>query len=142
MMTTTMMTTSDIPTTSTTTPTIKISDDESDWEVLSSIVEALESWSDRVCNLETLCKQALDFHQRVNDSLQRQLLDGLISCQDVKELEYTADLWQKLHMSFNCKVLGCQYSSEDILTFLLELYSLKQISKGFFLRVALKLTDS
>ena len=119
---------------------IKVADDDSDWDVLLTISEALESWSDRVCNLETLCKRASDFHQTVIEFLQRQVIDGLISPQDVKELEYTADLWQKLHISYNCKVLGCQFSNEDILTYLLELYTLKQISKDFFIRVALKLS--
>ena len=120
------------------TSTIKVID-EGDYDVLLAISEALESWSNRVCNLDTVCRRALDFHQKVVDSLQRQVIDGLLGAQDVKELEYAAGLWQKLHTSYNCKVLGCEFSSEDVLTYLLELYSLKQISKEYFIKVALKL---
>ena len=102
------------------------------------ISEALESWSQRVCNLETICKQTTDFHEKVTNSLQRQVIDGLLSQQDVKELEYAADFWQKLYVTYNCRVLGCEFSTQDLLTYLLELYSLKQISKQFFIEVTLK----
>ena len=119
--------------------TIKIVNDE-DWDVLLTISEALESWSDRVCNLETVCRRTSDYNQKVIDSLNRQLLDGLISQGDVKELGYAADIWQKLYISFNCKVLGCEFSTEDVLNHLLELYSLNLISKEFFIKVALKVS--
>ena len=118
----------------TTTQTIK----DEDWDILQTISEALESWSQRVCNLETICKRTSDFHQKVVNCLQGQMIDGLISQQDVKELEYAADLWQKLYITYNCKVLGCEFSTRDVLTYLLELYSLKQISQEFFIEVALK----
>ena len=113
--------------------------DEDDWGILQTISDALESWSQRVCNLETICKRTSDFHQKVVNCLQGQLIDGLISQQDVKELEYAADLWQKLYITYNCKILGCEFSTRDVLTYLLELYSLKQISQDFFIEVALKL---
>ena len=58
--------------------TTKTPKDE-DWDILLTISEALESWSHRVCNLETICKQTGDFHEKVVNSLQRQVIDGLIS---------------------------------------------------------------
>ena len=64
---------------------------DEDWGILQTISEALESWSQPVCNLETICKQTSDFHQRGVNSLKGQMIDGLIS-QHVKELEYAADL--------------------------------------------------
>ena len=110
-----------------------------DPDILLMISEALENWSQRVCNLETICKQTTDFHEKVINSLQRQVID---SQQDVKELEYAADLWQMLYVTYNCKVLGCEFSTRDLLTYLLELYSLNQISKQFFIEVTLKTINS
>jgi hypothetical protein len=124
--------------TTTTSSTRTVNDDE-DVSILYSISEALESWCDRICNLDTICKKTLDLHEKVKDSLERQMIDGLISRQDLKELEYTSDLWQKLYISFNCKILGCEFSSRDIITYLLELYSLNQISSDFFINVAMQL---
>ena len=117
--------------------TVRIPKDD-DCDILFTISEALESWSRRVCSLEKVFKKTTDFHEKVLTSLQHQLIDGLISQQDVNELEYAADLWQKLYITFNCKVLGCEFSTRDLLTYLLELYNLKLISKEFFIEVALK----
>ena len=117
--------------------TVRIPNDD-DCDVLFTISEALESWSRRVCSLEKVFKKTTDFHEKVLASLQHQLVDGLISQQDVNELEYVADLWQKLYITFNCKVLGCEFSTRDLLTYLLELYSLNLISKEFFIEVVLK----
>ena len=113
--------------------------DEADWDILQTISEALEDWSHRVCNLETICKRTSDIHEKVLNCLQGQMIDGLITHQDVKELEYAADLWQKLYITNNCKILGCEFSTQDVLTYLLELYRLKQISNDFFIKVVLKL---
>ena len=118
----------------TSTQTIK----DEDWGILQTISETSESWSQRVCNLETISKQTSDFYEKAVNCLQDQMIDGLIIHQDVKELEYVADLWQKLYITYNCKILGCEFSTRDVLTYLLELYSLKQISKQFFIEVALK----
>ena len=116
-------------------PTIK----DEDWGILQTISEALESWSQRVCNLETICKRTSDFHQKVVNCLQGQMIHGLISQQDVEELDNTTDLWEKLYITDNCKILGSVFSTQDVLTYLLELYSLRQILHEFFIAVALKL---
>ena len=91
-----------------------------------------------MCNLETIFKRTSNFHEKAVSCLQDQIIEGLISHQNVKELEYVADLWQKLYITYNCKILGCEFSTCDVLTYLLELYSLKQISKQFFIETALK----
>ena len=110
---------------------------DEDQDILQTISEALENWSQHVCNLETISKRTSDFHEKAVNCLQDQMIKGLISHQDVKELEYVADLWQKLYITYNCKILGCEFSTCDVLTYLLELYSLKQISKQFFIEVVL-----
>ena len=76
---------------------------DEDQDILQTISEALENWSQRVCNLETISKRTSDFHEKAVNCLQDQMIKGLISHQDVKELEYVADLWQKLYIIYNCK---------------------------------------
>ena len=66
-------------------------------------------------------------------------LDGLIKEQDAYELQYVVDLWNNLHRSYACKKRGVDFADEEALENLLELFSLKQISKSFFIRVALEL---
>ena len=108
-------------------------------DVLSDIVIALESWTDQIIDVESRIKKTQDIRQRVHDSLNRQVLDGLISEQDSIDLLYTCDLWINLYKSFLLKSAGVEFSDQDVLTHLLELFSLKQISKKFFINIALEL---
>ena len=107
--------------------------------VLSDIVVALESWTDRIVDAESRIKKTQDIRKDVQDSLNRQVLDGLISEQDSIELEYTCNLWINLYKTFLLKSAAVEFSDQDVLTYLLELYSLKQISKKFFINIALEL---
>ena len=111
-------------------------------EALSDIVNALESWTNRIVDIESRIKEIQDIRKNVLDSLNPQVLDGLISEQDSIELEYACDLWINLYKTFLCKSTGADFSDRDVLTYLLELYSLKQISKKFFINIALELCRS
>ena len=108
-------------------------------DVLQDIVNALESWTDRITDAEYKIKKIQDIQKIVQDSLSKQIIDGLISEQDSIELEYTCDLWINLYKTFLGKSSGADFSDREVLTYLLELYSLKQISKTFFINTALEL---
>ena len=108
-----------------------------DYNILLDILEALETWTQRLLDIETSFKKTTDLRCGIFDSLRRQQLDGFISEQYARELEYTADLWIKLHTAFSCKSTGGKFNDRDVLTYLLELYDLKQISKELFVRIAL-----
>ena len=107
--------------------------------VLTDIVIALDSWTEQIIDAESRIKKTLDIRKSVLDSLNRQVLDGLISEQDSIELEYICDLWINLYTSFLCTSSGAEFTDRDVLTYLLELYSLKQISKNFFINITLEL---
>ena len=107
--------------------------------VLTDIVIALNSWTEQIIDAESRIKKTQDIRKSVLDSLNRQVLDGLISEQDSIELEYICDLWINLYTSFLCTSSGAEFTDRDVLTYLLELYSLKQISKNFFINIALEL---
>ena len=107
--------------------------------VLTDIAIALDSWAEQIIDAESRIKKTQDIRKSVLDSLNRQVLDGLISEQDSIELEYICDLWINLYKSFQCKSSGAEFTDRDVLTYLLELYSLKQISKSFFINIALEL---
>ena len=107
--------------------------------VLNDIIIALNSWTEQIIDTESRIKKTQDIRKSVLDSLNRQVLDGLISEQDSIELEYICDLWLNLYRSFLCKSSGADFADRDVLTYLLELYSLKQISKNFFINLALEL---
>ena len=112
--------------------------------ILEDIIDALDLWTQKILVLETDLQQNSDIKKTIVDCLQRQVLDGLLKDQDAKELQYVLDLWGNLHRAYACRKCGVDFVDEEALTNLLELFSLKQISKSFFIRVALELcrTDS
>ena len=107
--------------------------------VLKDIVIALDSWTEKIIDAESRIKKTQDIRKSVLDSLNRQVLDGVISEQDSIELEYICDLWINLYKSFLCKSSGADFADRDVLTYLLELYTLMQISKNFVINIALEL---
>jgi hypothetical protein len=108
-------------------------------KILEDIVDNLNAWTERIVDVEERLKKSTDIRKSVVDSLNRQVLDGLISEQDSIELEYICDLWVNLYKSVLCKTVGADFSDRDVLTYLLELYTLDQISKKFFIDTALEL---
>ena len=56
--------------------------------VLKDIVIALDSWTEQIIDVESRIKKTQDIRKSVLDSLNCQVLDGLISEQDSIELEY------------------------------------------------------
>ena len=107
--------------------------------ILEDIVQALDSWTQRILVLEIDLQRNSNIKNDITDCLQRQVLDGLIRREDAKEFEYVLDLWTNLHRAYSCKQIGADFADQDVLSYLLELFSLKQISKTFFIRVALEL---
>ena len=107
--------------------------------VLEDIVDALHLWIRKILVLETDLQKNSDVKDTIVNCLQRQVLDGLINEQDARELQYVVDLWYNLHRSYACKKYGADFADEEALGNLLELFSLKQITKSFFIRVALEL---
>ena len=69
----------------------------------------------------------------------RKIQDGVISEQDSLEFEYITDLWANLYKSFLCRSAGADFADHDVITYLIELYGLKQISKELFVQIVLDL---
>ena len=107
--------------------------------ILENIVDRLNSWTDQILDVEERIKKTKDIRKSVVDSLTRQVLDGFISEKDSIELEHNLDLWLNLYKAVLCKTVGVDFSDHDILTYLLELFSLKQISKEFLINTLLQL---
>ena len=105
--------------------------------VLEDISEAFESWSQRLLDVETKIERTDDLRQNIVHSLEGQVVDGLLTDNDFRELLYVADLLINLYKTFLCRCVGVEFTDRDVLNNLLELFSLKQISKDFFIRVVM-----
>ena len=110
--------------------------------ILENIVDGLNSWTEQILDVEERLEKITDVRKSVLDSLKRQVLDGLISELNAIELERTCDIWFRLHTSFLYKIAGVEGLDQDVLADLLELFTLKQISKKFYLDTLLVLCRS
>ena len=110
--------------------------------LLDDILQALESWSQRILIVETKLERTDDLRQSIVHSLEGQVLDGLLTEQDLQDLVYVADLWIHLYKNFLCYSAGVEFNDREVLSNLLELFSLKQISKEFFIRAVVQLCRS
>lgn len=107
--------------------------------VLQKIFDALESWAEQILDFEEKSRRSTDIRKDVFNSLNRQVLDGFISEQHSKELQYTCDLWLNLYEAFLCKFSGESFSHYNVLMYLINLYSLNRITKDFFIDIVMEL---
>ena len=110
--------------------------------VLESIIDGLNSWMEKILDVEERLKKTKDIRQSILDSLNRQVLDGLISDQDSIELIHICNLWLNLYNSCLYKSIGADFTDRDVLTSLVDLYTLKQITKEFYINTLLQLCRS
>ena len=112
----------------------------SDSEILEDIAEALELWGQRILELETNFGKTKELSEKISNAVNRQVLDGFISEQNSCKLQYIINLWTKLHNSVSAHCMGTQiitedFTIQDIISSLLELFELQQISKDFFISI-------
>ena len=120
--------------------TINNRDFQSSSDVWNDIAEALNNWTQRILAVESIYNNKVDsFRQTIEQSLQRQQLDGFLNHQDVSELRYITDLWSNLLQAISCYTVGCASIKRDIITYLLELHVLGQINSNLFIETCLKL---
>lgn len=100
---------------------------------------SFDSWMTKVLDNEAERKKTLNLSAKIKESLSRQLQDGLLSYYEYIDLEYTGRIWIRLLNTVNAYHLGSACNKKDILSLLLELLELKQISKELFIESALQL---
>ena len=88
---------------------------------------------------ESLRDRTEDIRLKIENSIHRQQIDGFLSHFAAAELRYVGDLWIRLLHAIASFDIGCTFTKRDILSLLLELYTLNQLSKNVFVETCLKL---
>ena len=105
----------------------------------NDIYEALDRWSQSILDAESLRDKTEDIRLKIENSIHRQQIDVFLSHFDAAELRYVGDLWIRLLHAIATFDIGCTFTKRDILTLLLELYTLNQLNKDVFVETFLKL---
>ena len=112
---------------------------EANVNIWTNIEDALNNWSQRVLDAESQLNKSGTFHHQIEDSIRRLQLDGLLSSADITELRYIGEVWMKLMSAASSYGVGCKFAKRDIITYLLELHTLKQITNNLFIEICFKL---
>ena len=105
----------------------------------NDIYEALDRWSQSILDAESLRDRTEDIRLKIENSIHRQQIDGFLSHFTASELRYVGDLWIRLLHAIATFDVGCTFTKRDILTLLLELYTLNQLNRNVFVETFLKL---
>ena len=97
---------------------------------------AFDSWIVKL--LENGKTKTDDLNEKVKMTLSQQLQEGLLNYYEYIDLEYIGRVWKELLNKLNMYKLGSTCCKKDILTSLLELYELRQISKEQFIETVLQ----
>ena len=111
-----------------------------DDKVIDSSIDldtTFNKWMSKVLDCEA--GRTSDLKKKINESLSRQLQDGLLSHYEYVDLEYIGGIWLKLLMLINSYNLGCVSIKKDIASSLLELFELKQIPRSLLIEAIFQL---
>ena len=107
--------------------------------VWSDIESAFHHWTDQILDSESRYEESRSYRESVEASLRRQQIDGFLNHQDVAELRYIADLWTNLLNCISSYKIGCEFVKRDIITYLLELHKVRQVTDSLFIETCLQL---
>ena len=101
-----------------------------------NVSSTFDSWVVKL--LENGKKKTTDLNEKVKMALGQQLQEGLLNYQEYIDLEYVGRVWTELLNKLNMYKLGSTCCKKDILSLLLELYDLRQISKELLIEIVLQ----
>ena len=118
-----------------------------DIDILASLLDAkkgdlsatFDLWMTKVKNEEVARKKIEDDSVKMKESLSRQLQGGIITYNEYIDLDYINRLWIKVLNTMKRYQLGTVCNKRDVISMLLELLELKQISKQIFINTVSQL---
>ena len=108
-------------------------------EKKEDLLSTFGSWIVKLADNEASRKKTLDCTDKIKESLSRQLQDGLLNYYEYIDLEYIGRVWTRLLTTLHTYKLGSSCNKKDIVSLLLELFELKQISKELLIKSLLEL---
>ena len=103
------------------------------------IEDAFHRWMCKILDAESRLEKTASFRENIEASLRRQQQDGFLNHQDIAELRHIADIWSDLMNYVSSYTVGCKFVKHGIIEGLLDLYTLRQISKRLLVEVCIKL---
>ena len=105
--------------------------------IINTVIEHLELLETRLTDSEIRLERAIGVDRRIDELLDRQLKDGLISFDDYVKLDHVKQLW--MNLALETHVPGCETSKRQIIDNLLDLLTLNELSRELLIDVVVRL---
>ena len=115
---------------------VMVSEENTVWE---DIANGLQIWNQTIKDAEILRNKTENFRLTVESEVYKQQLDGLLSLSEITEIGYVTGVWVKLLHTISSYNIGCKSLKKDIIYLLVELHSLKQLSRDTLIDCCVKL---
>ena len=109
-------------------------EDEQQNEVFTNGIEAsLNSWLQQIVYIESVFKTSKNAQLQIQEVLGKMQTEELLSSNEFNELKEIGNIWHELIELIYCYYAGSVNNKRRIIYLLLELYSLKQLTKEIFI---------
>ena len=109
-------------------------EDEEQNEVFTNGIEAsLNSWLQQIVYIESVFKTSKNAQLQIQEVLGKMQTEELLSSNEFNELKEIGNIWHELVELIYCYYAGSVSNKRRIIYLLLELYSLKQLTKEIFI---------
>ena len=103
--------------------------------ILQTIINHLTIFEQRIADSEYRLEGSQETGRRIKEVLSRQLKDGLLSYSEFLNLNHVKQLWLTTSAALSSYNLGCHSSKRIILSNLIDLFTLKEISRERLLNI-------
>ena len=107
---------------------------KNDNEVFTNGIEAsLNSWLQQIVYIESVFKTSKNAQLQIHEVLDKMRAEDLLSSNEFNALKEIGNIWHELVQLIYCYYAGSISNKKRIIELLLELYSLKQLTKEIFI---------
>ena len=107
---------------------------EKDNEVFTNGIEVtLNSWLQQIVYIESVFKTSKNAQLQIHEVLDKMRAEDLLSSNEFNALKEIGNIWHELVQLIYCYYAGSVSNKRRIIYLLLELYSLKQLTKEIFI---------
>ena len=110
-------------------------------EVWHLIADAIDNWSRKILDAESLHKRSESFRTSLENSIYRHELDGFVPTFELSELRATKDKFIRLLHALSSYSIGDHHTAvkKDIISLMLDLYELKKLNAQTFIHCCVHL---
>ena len=109
------------------------------WAAAAGVDVVLNNWLQQILFIESTFKTSKSLQLQIDEALDKLRVDGLLSSNDFEELKAIGKLWYELVELTYCYYAGSISNKKRLIEVLLELYSLKQLTREVFVNTCVQL---